>query len=60
MACLGAGRRAEAPLRLSPVLPLVLHMGPWQNNRTLHDLLGEPAEFHGFVPPRVSLCAGTT
>jgi hypothetical protein len=24
--------------------------GPWQNNRTLHDLLDEPAEFHGFVP----------
>jgi hypothetical protein len=42
----------KAPLRLSPVLPLVLHTGPgpWQNNRTLHDLLGEPAEFHGFVP----------
>jgi hypothetical protein len=34
------------------VLPLVLYTGagPWQNNRTLHDLLGEPAEFHGFVP----------
>jgi hypothetical protein len=31
---------------------LVLHTGisPGQNNRTLHDLLGEPAEFHGFVP----------
>ena len=40
------------PLRLSPVLPLVLYTGagPWENNRTLHDLLGEPAEFHGFVP----------
>jgi hypothetical protein len=38
--------------RLSPVLPLVLYTGagPWQNNRSLHDLLGEPAEFHGFVP----------
>jgi hypothetical protein len=34
------------------VLPLVLYTGagPWENNRTLHDLLGEPAEFHGFVP----------
>jgi len=34
------------------VLPPVLstRAGPWQNNRTLHDLLGEPAEFHGFVP----------
>jgi hypothetical protein len=39
-------------LELSPVLPLVLYTGagPWENNRTLHDLLGEPAEFHGFVP----------
>jgi hypothetical protein len=25
--------------------------GTWENNRTLHDLLGESAEFHGFVPP---------
>ena len=42
----------KPPLRLSPVLPVVLHTGtgPWQNNRSLHDLLGEPAEFHGFVP----------
>jgi hypothetical protein len=42
----------KPPLRLSPVLPLVLYTGagPWENNRTLHDLLGEPAEFHGFVP----------
>jgi hypothetical protein len=39
-------------LELSPVLPLVLYTGEgaWQNNRTLHDLLAEPAEFHGFVP----------
>ena len=42
----------KPPLRLNPVLPLVLYTGggPWQNNRTLHDLLGEPAELHGFVP----------
>src|SRR6058998_40761 len=42
----------KPPLRLSPVLPLVLYTGagPWENNRTLHDLLGEPAELHGFVP----------
>jgi hypothetical protein len=47
-----AGAAPRGPLRLSPVLPLVLYTGdgPWQNNRTLHDLLGEPAEFHGFVP----------
>jgi hypothetical protein len=39
------------PLSLSPVLPLVLYTGaePWQNNRSLHDMLGEPTEFHGFV-----------
>jgi len=42
----------KPPLRLSPVLPLVLHTGPgpWQKTVRLHDLLGEPAEFHGFVP----------
>ena len=42
----------KPPLRLSPVLPLVLYTGagPWENNRTLHELLGEPAEFHCFVP----------
>src|SRR5262249_45709770 len=42
----------KSALHLSPVLPLVLYTGagPWENNRTLHDLLGEPAEFHGFVP----------
>jgi hypothetical protein len=47
------GRAApKPPLQLSPVLPLMLHTGPgpWQNNRTLHDLPDEPAEFHGFVP----------
>jgi hypothetical protein len=39
-------------LQLSPVLPLILYTGagPWQNNRTLHDLLGEPAELHALVP----------
>ncbi len=42
----------KGPLRLNPVLPLVLYTGDgsWQNNRTLHDLLDEPAEFHGLVP----------
>jgi hypothetical protein len=40
------------PLRLSPVLPVVLHTGsrPWGSNRTLVDLLGEPASFHRFAP----------
>jgi hypothetical protein len=39
-------------LVLRPVLPLVLYTGAgrWENNRTLHDLLGKPAEFHGFEP----------
>jgi hypothetical protein len=42
----------KPPLRLRPVLPLVLYTGAesWENNRSLHDLLGEPTEFHGFVP----------
>jgi hypothetical protein len=45
----GAPRPA---LRVPPVLPLVLYTGegPWQGNRSLHDLLDEPAEFHAFVP----------
>lgn len=44
--------RPRAPLRLSPVLPLVLYTGatPWESNRTLGDLLGEPKVFHGFAP----------
>jgi hypothetical protein len=37
---------------LSPVLPLVLYTGtsPWSSNRTLTDLLGEPAALHVFAP----------
>jgi hypothetical protein len=48
------------PLRLSPVLPLVLYTGagPWENNRTLHDLLGEPAGVHGFVSQRLHRAGG--
>ncbi len=40
------------PLRLCPVLPLVLYTGgvPWGSNRTLADLLGEPAALHSFAP----------
>jgi Putative transposase, YhgA-like len=40
------------PLRLWPVLPLVLYTGgvPWGSNRTLADLLGEPAVLHSFAP----------
>jgi hypothetical protein len=38
--------------RLNPVLPIVLYTGPrpWGSNRTLRDLLGEPAVFHAFAP----------
>ena len=44
--------RPRVPLRLSPVLPLVLYTGatPWGSNRQMVDLLGEPAELHGFAP----------
>jgi hypothetical protein len=44
--------RPRPPLRLHPVLPIVLYSGarPWGSNRTLADLLGEPAAFHGFAP----------
>src|SRR5262249_47878965 len=45
-------RGAKPPLRLSPVLPIVLYTGatPWGSNRKLIDLFGEPAAFHPFVP----------
>jgi hypothetical protein len=44
--------RPRPPLRLSPVLTLVLYTGdrPWGSNRTLIDLLGEPRVFHRFAP----------
>jgi hypothetical protein len=40
------------PLRLRPVLPVVLYTGdgPWGSHRTLIDLLGEPVAFHTFAP----------
>lgn len=40
------------PLRLNPVLPIILYTGPtpWGSNRTIIDLLGEPKEFHTFAP----------
>jgi hypothetical protein len=42
----------RAPLRLTPVLPIVFHTGPrtWSSHHELKDLLGEPAEFHAFAP----------
>jgi hypothetical protein len=44
--------RPRPPLRLRPVLPIVLYTGrtPWGSNRTLADLLGEPQAFHAFAP----------
>ena len=44
--------RPRPPLRLRPILPIVLYTGemPWGSNRTVADLLGEPAAFHAFAP----------
>lgn len=44
--------RPRQPLRLHPVLPIVLYSGarPWGSNRTLADLLGGPEAFHAFAP----------
>ena len=44
--------RPRPPLRLHPILPIVLYTGasPWGSNRTLADLLGEPTAFHAFAP----------
>ncbi|MGH7170881.1 MAG: Rpn family recombination-promoting nuclease/putative transposase, partial [Gemmataceae bacterium] len=40
------------PLRLAPVLPIVLYTGPtpWGSKRTMADLLAEPKVFHAFAP----------
>jgi hypothetical protein len=44
--------RPKPALNLRPVLPIVLYTGgvPWGSNRTLADLLGEPAAFHAYAP----------
>ncbi len=44
--------RPKPPLRLTPVLPIVLYTDsrPWGSNRTLAELLDEPAAFHAFAP----------
>lgn len=44
--------RPKPPLRLYPVLPIVLYTGsvPWGSNRTLAEMLSEPAAFHAFAP----------
>ncbi len=47
----GRHRRGE-PLRLGPVLPIVLHTGPdpWATNRTLADLIDAPEGLRPYVP----------
>jgi hypothetical protein len=42
----------RAPLRLRPVLPIVLHTGPrpWCTHREFAELLAGPEAFHGFAP----------
>jgi hypothetical protein len=44
--------RPRGPLRLHPVLPVLLYTGsaPWGSTRRLEELLGEPAAFHAFAP----------
>jgi predicted transposase YdaD len=44
--------RPRPPLRLSPVLPIVLYTGPtsWGSNRTMTDLLADPEVFRPFAP----------
>jgi hypothetical protein len=41
-----------APLRLTPVLPIVFHTAPrpWGSNRTLADLIDAPPELRPFIP----------
>jgi hypothetical protein len=40
------------PLRLSPVLPIILHTGPdpWATNRKLVDLMAGPDQLRAFIP----------
>src|SRR4051812_29687420 len=47
----GAHRRGE-PLRLTPVVPVVLHTGPrpWNTSRTMADLFGGPPELRAYAP----------
>ena len=42
----------RSPLRLTPVVPIVLHTGstPWRTHRQLTDLLSGPEAFHAFAP----------
>lgn len=42
----------KQPLRLTPVIPLVIHTGrlPWNTNRDLTDLIDGPPELRAFAP----------
>jgi hypothetical protein len=42
----------KPPFRLPPVMPIVFHTGTtfWGSARSIAELLGEPAAFHGFAP----------
>lgn len=44
--------RPKPAFRLNPLLPIVFYTGPgrWGSNRSLADLLGEPAVLHPFSP----------
>ncbi len=46
------GASPKEELRLTPMLPIVLHTGsrPWGSARTLAELLGPPNSFHPFAP----------
>jgi hypothetical protein len=46
------GHRRGEPLRLTPILPVVLHTGsqPWDTNRSLADLFDVPAELRAWLP----------
>lgn len=43
---------ADQPLRLSPIIPIVLHTGSatWRTNRTMADLLAGPEAVRAFAP----------
>ena len=47
-----AHHEPNQPLRLTPVLPLVVHTGrqPWNTNRNVADLIDAPPELRAFSP----------
>ncbi len=46
------GHRRGVPLRLTPILPIVLHTGqePWDTSRSLADLFDVPQELQAWLP----------